>query len=183
MRRLTLSSVSRQVAITPMLRFAAIACAVAAILAAWALWDALRVDALPTATPGGWSRPTLARYALHPTTSEALVDGAVELDPFRPERERPGVRYGAAPATEVAQAGGPAGALGEQASAVRLLGTVVDSVGGSFAVCQFGNAIARVVRIGESCGSYRLRSIAQGVALFVDDGGERLELRVSTRRN
>jgi len=183
MPRPTLSTLSRRVAFTPALRLTIALCVVAGALAAWAVWEALRLEALPSTAPGGWSRPALARYASPPRTSEALAGGAVDLDPFRPERTRPAVRYGAAPPAQVAQSGGPAGYPAEQASALRLLGTVVDSAGGSFAVCQLGNATARVVRVGESCGSYRLRSIAQGIALFVDDGGERLELRVSTRRN
>jgi hypothetical protein len=61
---------------------------------------------------------------------------------------------------------------------LRLVGTVVDSSGGSFVLCQLGAGSARVLRVGQEVGVYQLHSISQGAAVFVTGDGQRLELRV-----
>lgn len=61
---------------------------------------------------------------------------------------------------------------------LRVLGTVVDSLGGSFALCQLGAAQAVILRVGQRVGSYELRSIGKGRALFVNSDGESVERRV-----
>jgi len=62
---------------------------------------------------------------------------------------------------------------------LRLVGTVVDSSGGSFVLCQLGTNQTRVLRVGEELGPYELHSISQGAAIFLTAAGQRLELRVS----
>lgn len=70
---------------------------------------------------------------------------------------------------------------GESAAAtqplLRLLGTVVDLEGGSFAMCQLGDAPARAVRVGDRIGEYRLRVVRQGSADFAGPDGA-ITLRV-----
>jgi hypothetical protein len=61
---------------------------------------------------------------------------------------------------------------------LRLIGTVVDSNGGSFVLCQLGTNPTRVLRVGQELGPYELHSISQGAAIFLTADGQRLELRV-----
>jgi hypothetical protein len=61
---------------------------------------------------------------------------------------------------------------------LRVLGTVVDSDGASFALCQLGTAPAAIVRIGQKIGDYELRSVNKATAVFTLVDGERVELRV-----
>jgi hypothetical protein len=106
------------------------------------------------------------------TTTDELVEDAIERDPFSPTRERPSVRYGSPPAPVILnKAPVPVAVL-------RLVGTVVDPDGGSFVVCQLGDAGARTLRVGQRVGDYELRTITQGAATFVTRDGNRLELRV-----
>jgi hypothetical protein len=62
-----------------------------------------------------------------------------------------------------------------------LVGTVIDQVHGSFAVCSLGSGAPRSVRVGERIGSYRLDSVAQGIAIVIDSAGRALTLRLRLR--
>ncbi len=61
----------------------------------------------------------------------------------------------------------------------RLVGTVVQEVGGGFVVLELPNATIQLVRIGERAGELRLRSVAAGEAVFDDLHGGRVSLRTS----
>lgn len=61
---------------------------------------------------------------------------------------------------------------------LRVLGTVVDSAGGSFALCQLGTTQAVIVRIGQRIGDYELRRVQKGSVVFATSDGGSVELRV-----
>jgi len=104
--------------------------------------------------------------AIVDTTADDLIERAIERDPF-------GVRRAAAelpsPAAEPAANTEPA---------LRVIGTVVDSLGGSFAFCQLGSAQPRILRVGQKIGTYELRAVEQGRATFAGPDGIRLERQV-----
>jgi hypothetical protein len=115
--------------------------------------------------------PTLpARVQNIDNATEALVDSAFERDPFSPIRQ---THIPSEPAS-IAKVATPAAT-----EALHLVGTVVDSSGGSFVLCQLGAGPPRVLRVGDDLGAYRLHSISQGAATFVTGDGHRVELRVS----
>jgi hypothetical protein len=103
-----------------------------------------------------------------PTAIARLLAG----DPFSPRRAPPEVPYRVAASPAAAREPAPV------AQAVRLLGTVVSGPGRSFAMCQVANEPARVVYPGERIGALTLDSVSQGSAVFFDDAGTRVVLRV-----
>jgi hypothetical protein len=109
-----------------------------------------------------------SRLSRTDTTSNAILDRAVDRDPFATEQN-------AAPIREAAQA--PVTLASSQP--LRLVGTVVDGASGDFALCQLGGDAPKIVRVGQSIGTYTLRSVTQGAASFDSPGGNRLDLRVS----
>jgi hypothetical protein len=117
--------------------------------------------------------PALASNDLERTqpTSDELIESALDHDPFSPTRKRPALRYGESKQIVVAQ-------TAPVPEVLRLVGTVFDSTGASFVLCQLGSGPAHVVRLGQMAGPYQLRSISQGAAIFVTGDGQRLELRV-----
>jgi hypothetical protein len=148
----------------------------AAIAATWVvsvLVAAIRID-LPRARPGdvrvnaSTSRPAIGVASAHDT----LVAAAVEVDPFSPEREAPSTRYGSDPGDDSASTEMPA-----QRALLKLVGTVIDDDGSSFAMCQLGDEQPRAVRVGERIGEYRLRAVRQGAADFAGPDGP-ITLRV-----
>ncbi len=114
----------------------------------------------------------IAKIMRADTTSDDLVDEALDHDPFAPTRTRPATRYGT-PAVIALNAPPP-----PPPATLRLLGTVVEIDGASFALCQLGADQPHVVRVGQKIGGFLLRSISQGVATFTSAEGERVELRV-----
>ena len=106
------------------------------------------------------------------TSSDDLIEAGADHDPFSPGRTRPPRRYGEPLERIAAPPAVPAPEV------IRLVGTVVQPGGASFVLCQLGTSAARVVRVGQTVGAYQLRSIAQGLAVFVASDGQRLELRV-----
>ena len=118
------------------------------------------------------SRPSVAENAAEiptptvaETASDALIARAAERDPFvvgRPEAESP------PPAPESVAIAQP----------LRVLGTVVDSAGGSFALCQLGAAQAVVIRVGQRIGHYELRRVEKASAVFATSDSGRIELHV-----
>jgi len=102
------------------------------------------------------------------TSTDELIENALDHDPFSPNRQRSAPP---APAIVARELSAP--------EVLHLIGTVIDSNGGSFVLCQLGAGSARVLRVGQEVGVYQLHSISQGVAIFVTNDGQRLELRVS----
>ena len=101
------------------------------------------------------------------TSSDELIENALDHDPFSPGRQGHALPTPAVAARELSAP-----------EVLRLVGTVVDSIGGSFVLCQLGAGSARVLRVGQEVGVYQLHSISQGAAVFVTGDGQRLELRV-----
>lgn len=95
----------------------------------------------------------------------------VAHDPFSPLRTAPEVPYrvGAAVADSIVM---------RSEQPVRLLGTVVGGTGRSFAMCRIEGQPARVVYPGERIGGMTLERVLQGSAVFIDEAGARVELRV-----
>jgi hypothetical protein len=159
----------------PMLRFALAVLFMAALVFAQSAVTAFRSHPLPSSGVAR-SSGAMAVVVVPPSSSEDLLDDAVAVDPFQPNREPAPLRFGEKPdSSSTTQQGTTI-----VAQSVRLLGTVIERHGGaaSFVVCQLDGAPPRVVHAGERLGSYRLRSIAQGSAVFESDNGTRLELRV-----
>jgi hypothetical protein len=156
----------------------AVASVLAVISAAWmviALVGAFRLErpsAQGTAPP---SSAPAAREAIGAVSAhDTLVIAAIEVDPFSPDRSPPATRYGSAPTpTDSFAAETTQGAL------LKLVGTVIDVGGSSFAMCQLGEATPRAVRVGERIGDYRLRAVRQGAADFAGPEGP-ITLRVAT---
>jgi hypothetical protein len=113
-------------------------------------------------------RRTIEREA---PPSDAFIQKALDHDPFSATRQRPALAD-AVPSPTVAA---PASSTPD---VLRLIGTVVDSSGGSFVLCQLGADPTRVLRVGQALGAYQLHSVSQGIAIFVTGSGQRLELRV-----
>jgi len=114
------------------------------------------------------AHPPLACGAMDPKGADELIENALDHDPFSPNRQRSAPP---APAIVARELSAP--------EVLHLIGTVIDSNGGSFVLCQLGAGSARVLRVGQEVGVYQLHSISQGVAIFVTSDGQRLELRVS----
>jgi hypothetical protein len=100
------------------------------------------------------------------TTSDGMLERAVERDPFT-SADRSGNSSATTP---------PPAVPNEQS--LRVLGTVVDSAGGSFALCQLGVGQAAIVRIGQRIGDYELRRVQKGSVVFTTPDGGSVELRV-----
>lgn len=96
----------------------------------------------------------------------------VSRDPFSPFRAAPEVAYHiSGPVTErpVAVA----------RPVVRLVGTIVRTDGRSFAMCQVANEPVRMIFAGQRIGTLTLETVTQGGAVFLDDTGTRVTLRVA----
>jgi hypothetical protein len=159
----TLSSGRRQIA--------AVCCGVSVIVLAWTMLGGTRLPRSQSGTTITVLPPPTSGSERVETTSDDLVESALDHNPFSPTRRRPVLRYGAAAQpVEVRAVPVP--------EVLRLVGTVVDAGGASFVLCQLGTGAAHMVRVGQTLGTYQLRSISQGSAIFVTGDGQRLELRV-----
>jgi hypothetical protein len=164
----------RHLASSGRVRLTAGVCAMAVTVFGWSFAHTLRSRVAPEPMTLAVLQRVVVSIA--DTTSDDVIDVAVERDPFSPSRQAPATRYGVAP---IAGAGVAVAAnVVAERAAVRLVGTVLDANGESFVLCQLGSAPARILRVGQKLGTYVLKSIAQGAATFVTDGGDRIELRV-----
>lgn len=148
-------------------RAGVVACVAALATLTWVAGASIRVDAAPARLSGTPSRVVAAGGRLD-TTSDALVSRAIDRDPFA-----------VASSAVQARESSPAPATRAVAQPLRLVGTVVDGASGDFALCQLGADAPKVVRVGQTIGTYTLRSITQGAAAFDSPAGDRVELRVS----
>jgi hypothetical protein len=152
------------------LRAAQSACALGAISIVWAAATAWRVPG-PISPLGATSVARTAAESPDASISDAEIARTVARDPFSDDRSAPAIRYRIV-AAEGAPAPVPAPAL------VRLVGTVVVPDGRNFAMCQVGSDPARIVYPGQRVGSLTLESVSQGSAVFTDNAGARVTLRV-----
>lgn len=119
--------------------------------------------AAPLAAPDAASTlPTIRRRAFD---DPALVSAAAQRAPFG------GSAVVAPPTTFVDQSWSAAAA-----PLPRLVGTVVKE-GGGFVIVEMPDASLRLVRIGERAGSFTLRAVGHGTAVFFDSAGHRVPLR------
>ena len=150
-------------------RFSALCCAAAFTTLAWTMTETVRrprhrsIAILASSAPPS----TIDRTDVPPAE---LIENAIDHDPFSTPQQRSTL-----PLVTSSPTAAPAMSTPE---ILRLAGTVVDSSGGSFVLCQLGTAPARVLRIGQELGPYELHSISQGAAIFLTADGQRLELRV-----
>lgn len=135
---------------------------------AMTLVRALRLDAPPVVTAASVSRFAVLQQEMR--TPNHLIEGAIAAAPFTPARE-PGAS--AQPAAEAAPI---------ETRDIQLAGTVVSNED-SFVLVALESSAPKVARVGDRVGGYRLRSIAQGRAVFTRiSDGERLELVVPRSR-
>lgn len=154
-------------------RVSQIACAVALAVLLWALLTAARV-AVTSAGPAS-PAAAVARNSAVTGISDADFAHAVATDLFADDRAAPAVRYRIG-ATEVKAAAFVAPTV--VAPQLQLSGTVVTADGRSFAMCRLGAEPAKIVYVGQRIGTFTLRGVTQGSAVFTDESGKRVVLRV-----
>ncbi len=139
--------------------------AAATILLGWVLFAPDQHPVVSSPPPAAWKIESPAEPTVADTTTDDLISRASERDPFA----------GTLKAAELTAAAPEPPAVD---LTPRVLGTVVDSIGGSFALCQLGAAQPVMLRVGQRIGMYALRSVGKGSAIFVGSDGSRLERRV-----
>ncbi len=137
-----------------------------------AAWRAVRIDEVeslpaPVTAPGATPSPGEGEgYSL------ARVMEAVNNDPFHPLRRRP--------ARRLQPTGGQVvEAVADRGLSVQVIGTAVSANGGGFAMCAWGGAPPRVVRIGERVGDWTLRAVTPGAAQFTSSTGTTAVVRIA----
>jgi hypothetical protein len=125
----------------------------------------------PRAEASMGRRPGIVQRA---ATAPALVVAAIESDPFHPDRRRPTIAFRFPGEARSDVAATPASVPRE---AMRLIGTVVQSAGKGFAMCQLGNEPPRILRVGERVGELTLKQVEQGRAVFLASDGSRVEVQ------
>lgn len=131
---------------------------------AWALFAREALPESPeSATVGGW--PSTTALVVADTTPDALIESAEGRDPFATHNV----------ATQPTPNQPPP--IVDQ-PILHVLGTVVDSGGASFALCQLGAAAPVVLYVGQRLGGYELRRVEKASAMFFTPDGGRVERRV-----
>ncbi len=164
---------SRIISASTAIRAAQIACAIAFAILLWAVLTASRV-------PAGDAPPAPTTAAVYTDSAGAIVNDAefthaVATDLFADDRAAPSVRYRVG-VTESKSAAFVAPVV--VAPQLKLAGTVIAADGHSFAMCQLGAEPAKIVYVGQRIGTFTLRGVSQGSAVFTDDSGKRVVLRV-----
>ena len=155
-----------------MKRLAAATLGVAVLVLAGSAWNASRIEAvLDRGFTDSSGVATRARTGAHDSYDLARVLGAVNKDPFHPERRRPGQRFQLP--SDVAANPSPA-----RAATVQLIGTAV-TPGGGFAMCATSDGPPRIVRVGERLGDWTLNRVTQGEAEFAKPDGAIVVLRIA----
>jgi hypothetical protein len=152
------------------LRLALGALAVAIIVTAWTLTNALRVEAIPEVQPA--SIASLQGAARGPVRVRADISAIVENDPFSPDRSAPEGAYRMPGEPDPNEK--PA-ALPEKPV---LLGTGVATDNRNFATVQLGAAGPTLVHVGDKIGLWVVKSIERGKIVLVTAGGARVEVSV-----
>jgi hypothetical protein len=126
--------------------------------------------------------------AAHPAIETGSLAGAsssqsvIERNPFVAIEESPEGAVATKPSVGVSTPpNGMTVAAARASDMPQLVGTVVDRIGGSAAIVMLGSNIPRSVRLGGHVGSYRVDSIAPGIAVMVDSVGHTLILRLHSR--
>jgi hypothetical protein len=93
------------------------------------------------------------------------INAVINRNPFDPLRQPPR-------ATQLASGWGAS----EEEPVLRLMGTVINPNGESFAVCNVGKPTGQLVRIGETINGYTLRSVMPKRAVFTTPSGAQVTL-------
>jgi hypothetical protein len=153
----------------PSMRAALAALALALGIGAWTVVRAVHLEAVPELPP-----PTLASSASLATVvapPAADIPGAIEKDPFSPDRT--------APETPYRLPGEPDPKAVEttvEAPQPVVLGTAVSGDGRSFAVMRLGDASPTSLHVGDKIGPYTVKSIERGRVVFTTLAGKRLDV-------
>jgi hypothetical protein len=114
--------------------------------------------------------------------SAARDPSEIRRDPFAPIGDVQSARQPSRAPTVPPAALAPSGSPPVRVPDVpQLLGTVVDRIGGSFAICALGTGAPKTLRVGGRIGGYRVDSIGPGIAVVVDSTGRALVLRFHPR--
>jgi hypothetical protein len=151
--------------VTWQLRAAMVAFFVATAVFVTAAWKATHFAAA-SHVAGSRSESRALVTGSYRLASASELGKAIDFDPFRPERNRPPVKYqlpGTAPAASQQPAAPP-----EQ---IELLGTVVSGGASSFAMCQTSTG-PQIVHIGGKFAGFTLKSVQQGSAVFLSPEGK-----------
>ena len=157
---------------TTWLRLAVVGMVASVATAMWSVREAVRTDPLPAfeQAPAAGDIERAERRA----ATRVNIAAAVDADPFNPERKRPEEPYRfPGEVTQTQAQGGP------RAQQVRLMGTVVATRGGGFVFCQIGSQPPQIVHVGQQIGTYTLKTVEAGRAVFTGPGGTTLELTIS----
>jgi|CXWL01.1.fsa_nt_gi hypothetical protein len=153
---------------SPVVRLAAVVVLAALVLAGWTASRIWRSADVPAAPAGATLSTDALAVAARPESVD--VESAVSLDLFNPDRAAPAARYRlpSDPAAVVSDATPPARPV--------VLGTAIASDGSSFATCQLESSRLLMVRVGDTVGTYLVKSIERGRVVFQTPAGERLEI-------
>jgi len=157
-------------------RVAGAALAGAILVLLVAAWRAVRVESVsPLPVPATGGADTTVPSTEREGYSLARIMEAVNNDPFHPLRRRPARRLQAVGtgATQVIPA------VAERGLSIQVIGTAVSAGGGGFAMCAWGGAPPRIVRVGERLGDWTLRTVTPGAAQFVSSTGASVMVRVA----
>ncbi len=152
------------------MRVALGALAVASGLTLWALVQAFHGDELPPAPP--LQMVSLETMSGGPPRIAADIDAAVENDLFAADRSAPSARY-RMPDEDVADA--TPVALPEKPV---VLGTAVATDGRHFATVQLNNDRPTLVHVGDTIGTWIVRSIERGKIGLQSPSGDRVNVTV-----
>lgn len=161
---------------SPSPRFAGSALAASIMLLLMTAWRAARVaDVQPLPLPMASPPQADSSTSRDDGFSLTRVMAAVNKDPFHPLRRRPARRLlpPSQSVTETVAAADPAVGL-------QVIGTAVSANGaGGFAMCAWGGAPPRIVRVGERVGDWTLRAVTPGAAQFVSSTGATAVVRIA----
>ena len=153
----------------PAMRIAGVVLGASALVLAWSVATALRVDPLPDPPPPKIVRLGSARAIRAPTD----VQTAVENDPFSPDRSAPSAPY------RMPGESGPSDQPVVEPPKPAVLGTAVATDGRSFATVQLSGQAPTLVHVGDKIGDWVVRAIQRGKVVLVSSAGTRADVSVS----
>jgi hypothetical protein len=135
-------------------------------------WSAVHLDEVEGLRASVTAPDTAPTSTEREGYSLARVMEAVNNDPFHPLRRRPAHRLQPVGGQVVE-------AVAERGLSVQVIGTAVSANGGGFAMCAWGGAPPRIVRIGERVGDWTLRAVTPGAAQFTSSTGATVVVRIA----
>lgn len=154
----------------PVMRVALGALVVAIGLTLWSLVRAFRGDEIPPAAP--ITIASLDKAGGATSRVPADVDAAVENDLFSSDRSAPATAY------RMPDEDAPDAAPVAEPEKPTVLGTAVATDGRHFATVQLTNASPKLVHVGDTVGTWIVRSIGRGKVGFVSTDGIHVDVTV-----